>query len=51
MFKDYNKCIKYLYSLERAGIKYDLKNIRTILKFLGNPEKKLKAVQPDGNKE
>lgn len=48
MFKDYNKCIKYLFSLERAGIKYDLKNIRAILKFLGNPEKKLKAVHIAG---
>ncbi|MBN1632828.1 MAG: bifunctional folylpolyglutamate synthase/dihydrofolate synthase [Ignavibacteria bacterium] len=48
MFKDYNKCIKYLYSLERAGIKYDLKNIRTILKFLGNPEKRLNAIHIAG---
>lgn len=48
MFKDYNKCVKYLYSLERVGIKYDLKNIRAILKFLGNPEKKLNAVHIAG---
>lgn len=48
MFKDYNKCIKYLYSLERAGIKYDLKNIRKILKFLGNPEKRLKSIHIAG---
>jgi dihydrofolate synthase/folylpolyglutamate synthase len=48
MFLIYNKCIKYLYSLERVGIKYDLKNIREILKFLRNPEKKLKAVHIAG---
>lgn len=48
MFKEYTGCIKYLYSLERAGIKYDLKNIRAILKFLGNPDKRLKAVHIAG---
>jgi dihydrofolate synthase / folylpolyglutamate synthase len=44
----YGKCIEYLIGLERAGIKYDLKNIRTLLKFLGNPEKKFKSVHIAG---
>lgn len=47
-FKNYNKCINYLFGLERIGIKYSLKNIRILLKYLGNPEKKLKAIHIAG---
>ncbi len=47
-FKDYKKCINFLFSLERSGIKYSLKNIRTLLKAIGNPEKKLKAIHIAG---
>ncbi|TRZ66108.1 bifunctional folylpolyglutamate synthase/dihydrofolate synthase [bacterium] len=47
-FRKYKPCINYLFSLERAGIKYDLKNIRTILRALGNPEKEIKTVHIAG---
>jgi dihydrofolate synthase / folylpolyglutamate synthase len=46
--RNYKDCIEYLFGLERAGIKYDLKNIRVILKFLGNPEKKFKSIHIAG---
>jgi dihydrofolate synthase/folylpolyglutamate synthase len=47
-FKSYNKCIDYLFSLERVGIKYDLKNINLILDKLGRPEKSFKAIHIAG---
>jgi len=47
-FTKYKDCIEYLFGLERVGIKYDLKNIRTILKFLGNPEKRIKSIHIAG---
>ena len=47
-YKSYEKCVKYLYSLERVGIKYDLKNIKSLLRFLGNPEKNFKSVHIAG---
>lgn len=47
-FSDYNSCIDYLFSLERAGIKYDLKNIKSLCKYLGNPQKKFKSVHIAG---
>jgi dihydrofolate synthase / folylpolyglutamate synthase len=47
-FSNYKDCIKYLFGLERVGIKYDLKNIRTILKFLGNPERNFKSIHIAG---
>lgn len=47
-FKDYNQCINFLFGLERVGIKYSLKNIKTLLKYIGNPEKKLKAIHIAG---
>lgn len=47
-FTNYKSCIEYIFRLERVGIKYDLKNIRTILKYIGNPEKKFKAVHIAG---
>ena len=47
-FKNYKDCISYLFDLERAGIKYDLKNTRTILKHLDNPHKKFKSIHIAG---
>lgn len=47
-FTNYNKCIEYLYYLERAGIKYDLKNTRAILRHLNNPHKKYKSIHIAG---
>ena len=38
-FTNYEKCIDFLFGLERVGIKYDLKNIKAILKFLDNHQK------------
>ena len=46
--QNYSKCIKYLFVLERVGIKYDLNNIRALLNFIGNPEKKIKTVHIAG---
>ncbi|HMS63999.1 MAG TPA: folylpolyglutamate synthase/dihydrofolate synthase family protein [Ignavibacteria bacterium] len=47
-FRNYNKCIEYLFGLERAGIKYDLKNIALLLKYLNIPEKKFKSIHIAG---
>jgi len=47
-FTNYNTALKYLYELERAGIKYDLSNIRKLLKILGNPHKNFKSVHIAG---
>ncbi|MEZ4689902.1 MAG: folylpolyglutamate synthase/dihydrofolate synthase family protein [Ignavibacteria bacterium] len=43
-FKNYNECISYLFNLERAGIKYDLKNITSLLNYLGNPQDKYPTI-------
>jgi dihydrofolate synthase/folylpolyglutamate synthase len=48
MFTDYNKTIDYLFKLERRGIKYNLNNIRKLLKFLGNPEGNFKSIHIAG---
>ncbi|MCE1166079.1 MAG: bifunctional folylpolyglutamate synthase/dihydrofolate synthase [Bacteroidetes bacterium] len=47
-FKNYKACIDYLFSLERAGIKYDLNNIRTLASLTGNPQRKFKSVHIAG---
>jgi len=47
-FSDYKSCIDYLFSLERVGIKYDLKNITSLCKFLGNPQNKFKSIHIAG---
>ncbi len=39
---------KYLYSLERTGMKYDLNNITLLLKALGNPHRDLKFIHIAG---
>ena len=47
-FKTYKECLSYLFNLERAGIKYDLKNIKLLLRFLGNPHKNFKTIHVAG---
>lgn len=47
-FTNYNTALKYLFELERAGIKYDLSNIRKLLNILGNPHKNFKSVHVAG---
>lgn len=47
-FISYNSCVEYLFSLERAGVKYDLKNIRKLSELSGNPYKKLKSIHIAG---
>ena len=46
--KNYNKTLEYLYGLERFGIKLDLSNTLSILKYLGNPHKKFPSVHIAG---
>ena len=40
--------MEWLFSLERAGIKYDLNNITALLDFLGNPQDSFKAIHIAG---
>ncbi|MEO6694842.1 MAG: folylpolyglutamate synthase/dihydrofolate synthase family protein [Ignavibacteria bacterium] len=47
-FSNYKSSINYLYGLERAGIKYDLKNIKALLKLLNNPERNFKSLHIAG---
>lgn len=46
--KSYEEFIEYLYSLERAGIKYTLDNIRMLAKAAGNPHIKFKSIHIAG---
>lgn len=48
MQKSISEYFKYLYTLERTGVKYDLKNITALLKALGNPHKGKKFVHIAG---
>jgi dihydrofolate synthase/folylpolyglutamate synthase len=45
---DYEKALRYLESFQRFGIKLGLRNIRKLLKLLGNPEKRLKVIHIGG---
>lgn len=47
-FKSYNEYISYLFNLERAGIKYDLNNIKLLLSSLGNPQTQFKSIHIAG---
>jgi dihydrofolate synthase/folylpolyglutamate synthase len=47
-FDSYSQCIEYLFNLERRGIKYDLKNIRSLLSILDNPERSYKTIHVAG---
>lgn len=43
-----NKYFSYLYTLERVGIKYSLRNIRALLKAMGNPHTRFKSIHIAG---
>jgi len=45
---DYEKILKYLYSLETSKIKLGLENIQAILNRIGNPEKELRYIHVAG---
>ena len=47
-FTDYIACTEYLFKLERAGIKYDLNNITSLLNFLDNPQNKYPSIHIAG---
>jgi len=47
-FKNYEKCIEYLFGLERGGIKYNLNNIRKLSRLSSNPEKYFKSIHVAG---
>lgn len=47
-FTSFRESIPYLFNLERAGIKYDLKNIRSLLRYLGDPQNKFKSIHIAG---
>ncbi len=44
----YDAVLKYIYNLERMGIKLGLKNIRHLLKEMGNPEENYKIIHIGG---
>jgi len=46
--KNINEYFQYLYSLERAGMKYDLTNITKLCKALGNPQDKFRSIHIAG---
>lgn len=47
-FHNYKDCIDYLFNLERRGIKYDLTNIRKLLRLSGNPHRNFKSIHIAG---
>lgn len=47
-FTSYTKCVDYLFSLERVGIKYNLSNIKKLTLLSDNPQKKFKAIHIAG---
>jgi len=46
--KTIKEYFQYLYSLERSGMKYDLRNITRLLKALGNPQNSFKSIHIAG---
>ncbi len=46
--KNIKEYFDYLYSLERSGMKYDLTNIRAILKHIGNPHLDFRSIHIAG---
>ena len=48
MLMEHKKILKYLYSLDSSKVKLGLKNIKALLKKLGNPEKRLKIIHVAG---
>ncbi|MDZ4713018.1 MAG: folylpolyglutamate synthase/dihydrofolate synthase family protein [bacterium] len=47
-FLNYKDCIDYLFNLERRGVKYDLTNIRKLLRFSGNPHRNFRSIHIAG---
>jgi dihydrofolate synthase/folylpolyglutamate synthase len=47
-FLKYKDCVGYLFGLERAGVKYDLINIKSLLEFLNNPQNSFKSIHIAG---
>lgn len=47
-FKNIKEYFKFLYSLERSGMKYDLRNITRLMKHLGNPQIKFRSIHIAG---
>ena len=47
-FRSYSECIDYLFALERAGIKYNLNNIKKLSKASSDPHKKYKSIHIAG---
>jgi dihydrofolate synthase / folylpolyglutamate synthase len=47
-FTSYTKCVDYLFSLERVGIKYNLSNIKKLTGLSDNPHKKFKSIHIAG---
>jgi len=45
---DIRKYFQYLYSLERSSMKYDLNNIRRLLKANGDPHRRIKFIHIAG---
>lgn len=46
---NYRRSIAYLFGLQKFGIKLGLSNIKTLLRHLGNPHKKLRCVHIGGS--
>jgi len=46
--RKYSKLLRKLYSFERTGIKYNLSNIKYLLRVLDNPHKKFRSVHIAG---
>lgn len=45
---NYNESLNFLYSLQKSGIKFGLKNTITLLEQLGNPHHKFKSIHIAG---
>ncbi len=48
MIMTYQETLKYLESFQRFGIRLGLKNIRRLLRLLGNPQERLKVIHIGG---
>lgn len=46
--KNYNEVTEYIYNLKRLGSKLDLRNIRRLLKLIGNPQESFKSILVGG---
>ncbi len=44
----YQSTLRYLYGLQRRGMKFGLRNIKRLLRSVGNPEKRLRTIHVGG---